>query len=47
MSNLQVKIEAKEDTITETQAEIKALRKEARATRDAKTTKYVSQGLSQ
>ena len=39
MSNLQGKIEAKEDTITETKAEIKALKKEARATKDSKTTK--------
>ena len=39
MTNLQTKIEAKEDTITETKAEIKALKKEARSTKDAKTTK--------
>lgn len=39
MSNLQVKIEGKEDAITETKAEIKALKKEARATKDSKTTK--------
>ena len=39
MSNLGLKIEAKEVVITETKAEIKALRKEARSTKDAKTTK--------
>jgi hypothetical protein len=39
MSNLQVKIQAKEDAIFETKDEIKALKKEARATKDSKTTK--------
>lgn len=39
MSNLQGKIDAKVDAIIETKAEIKALKKEARSTKDAKTTK--------
>ena len=39
MSNLRAKIEAKEDAITETKGEIKALKKEVRTTKDAKATK--------
>lgn len=41
MTNLQGKIQAKEDSIADTKAEIKALRKEARQTKDSKTTKWV------
>ena len=39
MSNMQAKIQTKEDTITETIADIKSLKKEARATKDSKITK--------
>ena len=39
MSNLQEKINAKEDTITETRAEIKSLKKEVKTTKDSKATK--------
>lgn len=39
MSNLQTKIQAKEDAITDTADEVKALKKEARLTKDSKTTK--------
>ncbi len=41
MTNLQEKITTKEDTITETKAEIKALKKEVKMTKDSKATKYV------
>lgn len=39
MSNLQVKIQAKEDSIIEAKAEIKALKKESRSTKDSKVTR--------
>ena len=39
MSNLRAKIEAKEDAITETKGEIKALKREVKSTKDPKTTK--------
>ncbi len=39
MSNLQEKIAAKEDSITETKSEIKSLKKEVKATKDSKATK--------
>lgn len=44
MSNLRSKIEAKEDSITETKGEIKALKKEVKTTKDPKATKYVTSG---
>ena len=39
MSNLRAKIEAKEDSITETKGEIKALKREVKTTKDPKATK--------
>ena len=39
MSNLRAKIEAKEDAITETKGEIKALKREVKTTKDPKATK--------
>jgi DNA topoisomerase-1 len=39
MSNLRTKIEAKEDSITETKGEIKALKREVKTTKDPKATK--------
>lgn len=41
MSNLREKIDAKEDAITETKHEIKALKKEVKTTKDSKATKWV------
>lgn len=39
MGNLQEKIQAKEEAIVDMRAEIKALRREVKTTKDSKTTK--------
>ena len=43
MTNLRTKIEAKEDAITETKGEIKALKREVKTTKDPKATKWASE----